>query len=117
MRAESILQELCQLGKTPDEIAAELRRRAIKGTRSQKYLCPIAIVVSRKIQRMKTGIFRYTVFVDRMSTQIFTNETTSWKLKLHIENPQPIGDFVNWFDGGRYIDLEVTLEHFLGANE
>jgi hypothetical protein len=52
-----------------------------------------------------------------MSTQIFTNETTSWKLKLHIENPQPIGDFVNWFDGGRYIDLEVTLEHFLGANE
>lgn len=117
MRAESILQELCQLGKTSDEIASELRRRGIRGTRSQAFLCPIAIVVSRKIERMKTGIFRIAVFVDRMSTQIFTNETTSWKLKLHIDNPQPVMEFVNWFDGGRYIDLEIGLSYFLGANE
>jgi len=85
---------LAELGDTPDAIADRLRALGIKGRQHSMRFCPIA----RLIEPLNGVEF---VEVDGRYAFLSPDiDTTDW-----VWLPQPVREFVSWFDDGVYLDL------------
>lgn len=100
--AEKIRLTLESLGADPDAVARTLNERGIRGRRSNGCNCPIAELLKREVletagQWGPHGYWVTTFHVD------FPDGTQS-------PVPDPVGDFVEMFDAGRYPHLDSEVK-------
>jgi hypothetical protein len=88
-----------ELGNTPDAVADVLRARSITGVRNAvRFLNPIVRYAHTKI----SGAYGIDLIQgDKLRIEFAKGEVTE------IAVPGPVRRFLEWFDQGRYPDLEM----------
>jgi hypothetical protein len=89
------LQELRDMGDTPDKVAAYLKAQHITGQRGKPSSCPIANYFTSKYGGF-CGASRYNLY--------FTDANSD--LNTQVVLPPAVSSFVGRFDYGSYPELE-----------
>lgn len=106
MKASSLAGKLRRLGSTPKAIAAEFKRRGIKGVDGECSLCPIANFLARTTE----GVTR--VYVDRCTAEVRLKDGSVTVVHL----PKACSKFVDAFDGGLYPKLHCAFSELKTYN-
>jgi hypothetical protein len=94
---DELYEALCELGDTPDEVAAKLYEAGFKGERETGYSCPIAVYLNSAAAAFEACVEPEDVWLNSV------NEFDH--VRLHAVPPAAVADFILKFDGGEYPDL------------
>jgi hypothetical protein len=92
LTSESILKTLRVLGNKPDDIAASLRRKRVRGSPCESYNCPIANYLKRRY-----GLEHFLADDVLASTRCIVVGAA-----CRVETPRVVVRFMNGFDKGKY---------------
>jgi hypothetical protein len=99
VRVEKALAKL--RNKTPDQIAAYLKRRHCTGQRDHAYSCPVALFLKAesKLRCKRIRVESAKVQIEGKAHRMFDDP------EAEIDTPVAVEDFVNRFDRGAYPEL------------